>query len=103
MAEERREVHLDPDLPSPTVAGDPRIPERGWREPHQKQMERATRVTVEEAAALQSYPPGFIWDAEFDDPKTGRRKPITKTNKFLQVGNAVPPLLAEAILRAVIS
>jgi len=98
-----RETTIDPDLPSPTVAGDPRIPERGWREPHEKQMERATRVSVEEAAALQSYPADFIWDAEFVDPKTGRTKPITKTNKFLQVGNAVPPRLAEAILREVLS
>ena len=51
---------------------------------------RATRVTVAEAAALQSYPPGFTFAG-------------TKTKQFLQVGNAVPPLLAEAILRAVIS
>lgn len=50
----------------------------------------ATRVTVAEAAALQSYPPGFTFAG-------------TKTKQFLQVGNAVPPLLAEAILRAVIS
>lgn len=61
------------------------------------------RVTVDEAAALQSYPADFRWDAEITDPKTGRMKPITKTNQFLQVGNAVPPLLAEAILQAVIS
>lgn len=128
MADERREVHLDPDLPSPTVAGDPRIPERGWREPHQKQMERATRVSVEEAAALQSYPADFVWDADvtkevfvkvWDRPRDPsdpddegeyhlesrgvQTKPITKTNKFLQVGNAVPPLLAEAILREILS
>lgn len=50
----------------------------------------AERVTVAEAAALQSYPPGFTFAG-------------TKTKQFLQVGNAVPPLLAEAILRAVIS
>ena len=53
-------------------------------------MGNAERVTVAEAAALQSYPPGFTFAG-------------TKTKQFLQVGNAVPPLLAEAILRAVIS
>jgi DNA (cytosine-5)-methyltransferase 1 len=42
------------------------------------------RLSAEEAAALQTYPPGFIW--------TGK--------KFLQIGNAVPPLLAEVILSA---
>ena len=82
-------MHLDPYELTATVAGD--------------QATRATRVSVAEAAILQSYPADFIWDAEIDDPKTGRRKPITKTNQFLQIGNAVPPLLAEAILREVLS
>lgn len=45
------------------------------------------RLSAEEAAALQTYPPGFIW--------TGKR--------FLQIGNAVPPLLAEAILASLTS
>lgn len=60
----------------------------------------AERVTIAEAAALQSYPPSFVWDAEVVDPRTKRLKPITKTKTFLQIGNAVPPLLAEAILIA---
>lgn len=48
--------------------------------------EGASRITVDEAAALQSYPPGFTFAG-------------TKTKQFLQIGNAVPPLLAEAILK----
>jgi len=44
------------------------------------------RLTAEEAATLQSYPQGFTF--------TGK--------KFLQIGNAVPPLMAEAILAALI-
>ena len=44
------------------------------------------RLTAEEASALQSYPEGFTW--------TGK--------KFLQIGNAVPPLMAHAILAALI-
>lgn len=45
------------------------------------------RVTPEEAALLQSYPAGF----EFKGSK-GKR--------FLQIRNAVPPLLAQRILEA---
>jgi DNA (cytosine-5)-methyltransferase 1 len=44
------------------------------------------KLTVQEAAALQTYPADFGW--------TGKQ--------FLQIGNAVPPLLAEAILAALI-
>ena len=80
-------VRLDPSLPATTVAGElPRLSSRDHHE-HGAQNGRATRVTVAEAAALQSYPPGFTFAG-------------TKTKQFLQVGNAVPPLLAEAILRA---
>lgn len=82
-------MHLDPNKPATTVAGDPRLSSRDHHE-HGAQNGRATRLTVAEAAALQSYPPGFTFAG-------------TKTKQFLQVGNAVPPLLAEAILRAVIS
>lgn len=82
-------MHLDPNKPATTVAGDPRLSSRDHHE-HGAQNGRATRVTVAEAAALQSYPPGFTFAG-------------TKTKQLLQVGNAVPPLLAEAILQAVIS
>lgn len=44
------------------------------------------RLTAREASTLQSYPPGFTW--------TGKQ--------FLQIGNAVPPLLAEHVLAALI-
>jgi DNA (cytosine-5)-methyltransferase 1 len=50
----------------------------------------AQRVTLEEAAALQSYPEGFEWCG-------------TRTKQFLQVGNAVPPMMAEAILKGFLS
>lgn len=51
----------------------------------------AVNVNIEEAAVLQSYPtdPPFIWCG-------------TKTKVFLQIGNAVPPLLAQAILEAAV-
>lgn len=69
---------------------------------HRQDRPGSVRVTVEEAAALQSYPADFTWDASYTDTR-GRRREVTKTNKFLQIGNAVPPLLAEAILREVLS
>jgi DNA (cytosine-5)-methyltransferase 1 len=49
------------------------------------------RLATEEAAALQSSPsePPFVWCG-------------TKTKQFLQIGNAVPPLLAEHILAALV-
>ena len=43
------------------------------------------RLTDAEASALQSYPADFKW--------VGKRGPIAQ-----QIGNAVPPLLAECIL-----
>jgi DNA (cytosine-5)-methyltransferase 1 len=49
--------------------------------------EGSVRVTVTEAAALQSYPEGFEFSGK-------------KGKQYLQVGNAVPPMLAEAILEA---
>ena len=47
------------------------------------------RVSGEQAATLQSYEPPFVWCG-------------TKTKQFLQIGNAVPPLLAEHILAALL-
>lgn len=51
---------------------------------------RFTAITVDQAATLQSYPsPPFVW--------CGNRG-----KQFLQIGNAVPPVLAEAVLAALI-
>ena len=44
-----------------------------------------TRITVAEAATLQSYPPGFVFAGN-------------KGKQGLQIGNAVPPLLAQRVL-----
>lgn len=44
------------------------------------------RITVEEAAALQSFPPSF----KFFGPTV---------EQYRQIGNAVPPTLARAVAR----
>jgi DNA (cytosine-5)-methyltransferase 1 len=55
-----------------------------WIHPY---LDRA--ITVREAARLQSFPDRFI----FTGPKDAQ---------YQQVGNAVPPLLAEAIAKKVL-
>lgn len=47
------------------------------------------RLAIEDALILQSFPPGFELAG-------------AKTAKFRQIGNAVPPLLAQAILRSLL-
>ncbi|MDP9145236.1 MAG: DNA cytosine methyltransferase [Actinomycetota bacterium] len=88
------------ERPATTVQGDPRIwppghkVNAGDRARHADADERygdragseSIRVTVQEAAVLQSFPPGYPWQG-------------TKTQQFQQVGNAMPVLLAAAVLR----
>lgn len=76
------------ERPATTVQGGPRIGRPGHkdRDKGETQFEQdSVRVTVEEAAALQSFPPGYPWQG-------------TKTARFRQVGDAIPPLLAEHVL-----
>lgn len=78
--------------PSPTIVGSSApdvVAAPGYHKagdgPRQSQP-GSIRVTVEEAGVLQSFPRDFPWQG-------------AKTKKFQQVGNAVPPLLGEAMVR----
>lgn len=59
-------------------------------EPLAEAPRRLRRITVEEAAVLQGFPIGY----RFCGPRVAQ---------YRQVGNAVPPPLAEAVARAVLS
>lgn len=69
----------------------------GGMEPHgfvwEDGMSNAIRITPQEASILQSYPADFVWEVSLP---TGRKMPKSKIG--LQIGNAVPPLQAEAVL-----
>lgn len=87
------------ERPATSVNGDPRIAQLGRHDPNVSgsQYGSATvRVTPEEAAILQSFPADYPWQGNSD-------KPNTKGARYQMIGNAVPPLLAEAILRSIIS
>lgn len=82
--------------PATTVCADPRLPEPGWRgNPEDyadgnptRSGDNAIKLTVAEAAILQSFPPDYPFQG-------------TKGKQFEQVGNAVPPLLAAHVVSAV--
>jgi len=79
--------------PATTVLGDPRIGRPGhkaWDKGEAQFQNGSVPVSVQEAAALQSF--------RADYPFKG-----SKTSRHQQVGNAVPPLLAAAILRPLIA
>jgi DNA (cytosine-5)-methyltransferase 1 len=61
----------------------------GGRPPLKRAPQRLRRLTVEEAAALQSFPSGFRFFG-------------TPASQYRQIGNAVPPRLARALARSLL-
>lgn len=82
---------LDPNKPSPTVT---RSGYRDFIHPFEDRM-----LTVRELACLQTFPLDWEFTGTRLDSYSSKRK-VTMT-QFGQVGNAVPPLLAEAVAQAV--
>jgi DNA (cytosine-5)-methyltransferase 1 len=76
---------LDPEKPAPTITANSDNPSRG-RFSHYSQIRG---ITTREAARLQSFPDRCTW------PSPHRSVVAT------QIGNAVPPLMATAVLRTV--
>jgi DNA (cytosine-5)-methyltransferase 1 len=69
--------------PSATLAFGHDVNSRQWM--HERKG--SNKLTLQEAAVLQTFPADFPFEG-------------TKGKQFLQVGNAIPPLLAHAILGA---
>jgi DNA (cytosine-5)-methyltransferase 1 len=88
FAERSNKVEWVHQRPAATVQGDPRIAQPGHRdrEGGERQFEgESIRVTVQEAAILQSFPADYPWQG-------------TKSAQFRQVGDAVCPRLAVAVI-----
>lgn len=87
--------------PSPTIVGSfcpDVVAAPGYRGPGDGPRQKArgsVRVTVEEAAALQSFPAGYPWRG-----RVKRDGEESVGDKYRQVGDAVPPLLAAHCLAA---
>jgi len=75
------------ERPATTVGSTARIAKPGHRDRAHGERQFADSVRIEawEAAVLQGFPPDYPWQG-------------TKTKVFEQIGNAVPPPLARAVL-----
>lgn len=78
---------LDPEKPSPTVT---RSGYRDFIHPYEDRM-----LTVRELACLQTFPLDWEFKGVRLDSYSSKRD--TTMTQFGQVGNAVPPILAEAV------
>jgi len=73
--------------PATTIAGDTRVFQPGGHHQPGEQSQNSIRLTIAELARLQGFPDDWEW--------TG-----TKTAQARQVGNAVPPIMAQLLAAA---
>lgn len=78
----------DASEPSPTIIGGHDTANRVWTT-GDRQNGYAVRVSEAEAAVLQGFPPDYPWQG-------------SQSKRFQQIGNAVPPPLARAVLEALV-
>ena len=79
--------------PATTICGDPRVPPPGHRDRaggERQYGEGTVKLEPWQAGVLQTFPDGYPWQG-------------TRTAQFAQIGNAVPPLLAQRILESLSS
>lgn len=84
---------LDPDKPSPTVT---RSGYRDFIHPYEDRM-----LTVRELACLQSFPIDWEFTGTRLDSYSSKREVLM--TQFGQVGNAVPPILANALANSIMN
>lgn len=82
---------LDPNKPSPTVT---RSGYRDFIHPFEDRM-----LTVRELASLQTFP--LDWEITGTRLDSYSSKRVVTMTQFGQVGNAVPPVLAQAVAVAI--
>ncbi len=82
---------LDPDKPCATVT------RSGYRDFIHPELDRM--LTVRELASIQSFPVDWEFVGVRLDSYSSKRK--TTMTQFGQVGNAVPPLLAQSVAEAI--
>jgi len=82
---------LDPNKPSPTVT---RSGYRDFIHPYENRM-----LTVRELACLQSFPLDWEFTGTRLDSYSSKR--VVSMTQFGQVGNAVPPILANVIAKSI--
>ncbi len=82
---------LDPNKPSPTVT---RSGYRDFIHPYENRM-----LTVRELACLQTFPLDWEFVGTRLDSYSSKR--VVTMTQFGQVGNAVPPLLANAVANSI--
>jgi DNA (cytosine-5)-methyltransferase 1 len=77
------------ERPATTVTGNPRIPAPGHHGKSYLSTANAVHLSERAAATLQGFPEGWVFLGK------------TKTDRWLMIGQALPPPLAEAVARSI--